>query len=135
MEKKIQIWEAKDPGRSFHYNPAVNGVENEVGSNFLNVYQEDWQKMLLRRYGNTMRLLDATYRTTKYALQLFMLVVKTNVHYVPVCDRGWNRRKYPKCNWNPEWNTSYVMVDYHEVEINDIKSWVSLCKCTSVRFP
>lgn len=83
MEKKIQIWEAKDPGRSFHYNPAVNGVENEVGSNFLNVYQEDWQKMLLRRYGNTMRLLDATYRTTKYALQFFMLVVKTNVHYVP----------------------------------------------------
>ena len=34
---------------------------------------------LMRRYGNEMILLDATYKTTQYALPLFFMAVKTNV--------------------------------------------------------
>lgn len=29
-------------------------------------------------------LIDATYKTTKYALPLFLLAVRTNVSYVPI---------------------------------------------------
>ena len=32
-------------------------------------------------YGNDICLLDATYKTTKYVLPLFFLVVKTNVSF------------------------------------------------------
>ena len=40
---------------------------------------------LLNTYGN-MVLLDATYKTTKYALPLFMLAVSTNVKYVHIAE-------------------------------------------------
>ena len=43
----------------------------------------------MTRYGNEMTLLDATYKTTRYNLPLFFLVVKTNVNYAVVggfCD-------------------------------------------------
>ena len=33
------------------------------------------------RYGKELTLLDATYRTTRYALPLFFMVVKTNIDY------------------------------------------------------
>ena len=45
------------------------------------VYQSPEMKKLYRRYGKTLLLLDATYKTTKYALPLFFLVVQTNVNY------------------------------------------------------
>ena len=38
-------------------------------------------KELFHRYGNELVLLDATYKTTKYTLPLFFLVVKTNVNF------------------------------------------------------
>ena len=36
------------------------------------------------RYGNEITLLDATYKTMRYELPLFLLVVKTNVKYIVV---------------------------------------------------
>ena len=45
------------------------------------IQQEDWQKELLVRYGNTVTLMDATYKTTKYIMPLFFVCVKTNVSY------------------------------------------------------
>lgn len=36
---------------------------------------------MLHRYGQELCCLDATYKTTKYALQMFFIVVKTNVDY------------------------------------------------------
>ncbi|RXN13935.1 calcium-responsive transcription factor-like protein [Labeo rohita] len=50
---------------------------------FLFIHQNAQQQELLKRYGD-MVLLDATYRTTKYALPLFLLVVRTNVGYKPI---------------------------------------------------
>ena len=35
------------------------------------VHQTTWQKQLLARYGNTISLINATYKTTKYELALF----------------------------------------------------------------
>ena len=45
------------------------------------VYQNGWQRRLFSRYGKELTLLDATYRTTRYALPLFFMVVKTNIDY------------------------------------------------------
>ena len=38
-------------------------------------------KRTYRKYAPYLILLDATYRTTKYPLPLYFLVVKTNVNY------------------------------------------------------
>ncbi|RXN31442.1 sentrin-specific protease 2-like isoform X2 [Labeo rohita] len=52
---------------------------------FLFIHQNAQQQELLKRYGD-MVLLDATYRTTKYALPLFLLVVRTNVGHKPIAE-------------------------------------------------
>ena len=38
------------------------------------VHQEQWQQQLMLTYGNTMCLMDATYKTTCYDLPLFLFV-------------------------------------------------------------
>ncbi|XP_028414338.1 uncharacterized protein LOC114537497 [Dendronephthya gigantea] len=55
-------------------------------SNFLFVHQEEWQRKLLLKYGSDLALLDATYKTTKYAMPLFFLCVHTNVGYKVVAE-------------------------------------------------
>ncbi len=48
------------------------GVSNEgYTQTLLWVHQEKWQKDLLVKYGNTITLIDATYKTTRYDLALF----------------------------------------------------------------
>ena len=46
-------------------------MENEPNS-FLFVCQSKWQKYLFQRYGNELILLDATYKTTRYSLPIFI---------------------------------------------------------------
>ena len=41
---------------------------------------------VLTRYGNTLILIDATYKSTKYSIPLFFLCVKTNVSYTVVAE-------------------------------------------------
>ena len=43
-------------------------------------FNKKWQKELLTRYGNTVTLMDATYKTTKYSIPLFFVCVKTNAN-------------------------------------------------------
>ena len=50
----------------------------------LYVHQEEWQKKLLGQYGNTLTLIDAIYKTTKYCS--FFVCVKTNVSYSVVAE-------------------------------------------------
>lgn len=45
------------------------------------VHQNKDQKRLLELYGNDMVFLDATYKTTSYALPLFFLSVQTNTDH------------------------------------------------------
>ena len=67
---KIKEWEKANPRPLFYYRPV--GKNMGVGENckegeqtFLYVHQEEWQKELLSTYGNTITLMDATYKTTK----------------------------------------------------------------------
>ena len=69
--------------RPFSVSPIDNTSEDEkqdITANILEKLlfadQTTWQKRLMTRYGNKMTLLDATYKTTKYSLPLFFLVVK-----------------------------------------------------------
>ena len=103
---KIEVWQRESPNNKTYFRPkgessiGVSNDENdengEVGededepeikiiadrdNSLVFVYQAEWQKRLLCRYGNELSLLDATCKTTRYALPLFFLVVKTNVDY------------------------------------------------------
>ena len=48
------------------------------------VHQTKFQKRMLKRYGNSICLLHAIYKTTKCSLPLFFVVVKTNVNHQAV---------------------------------------------------
>ena len=94
------------------------------GENLLFVYQSAWQKRLLLRYGNELSLLDATYKTTKYALPLFFLVVKTNVDYqiVAFVTESESIESITEAleiikEWNPDYQPRYFMTDYSKEEI------------------
>ncbi len=50
------------------------------------VHQEEWQRDLLVKFGNTITLINATYKTTKYEVPVFFLSVKTNVNYIVVAE-------------------------------------------------
>ena len=50
------------------------------------VHQEQWQQQLMFTYGNTMCLMDATYKTTRYDLPLFFICVRTNAGYCVVAE-------------------------------------------------
>ena len=52
---------------------AVNAVPSG-NEKMMFVYQSKELKNMYERYGNHMILLDATYKTTKYALPLFFVV-------------------------------------------------------------
>ena len=74
---------------------------------------------LLQRYENEMCLLDETYKTTRLALPLIFLVVKTNVDYQVVAAlliEGETRENITAAltkikEWNPDFNSLYAMVD------------------------
>ena len=102
--------------------------DSSIGSAFLFVHQEGWQQQLLVKYGNTMTLLDATYKTTKYTLPLFLLCVRTNNGYIPVAEFIVERETETSIaealqiisNWNKEWKPPCFMVDYSTAELNGI---------------
>ena len=103
---------------------------SEPGNSLLFVYQSHWQRRLLLRYGNEMSFLDATYKTTRYALPLFFLVVKTNAGYqivaTFVCESESTSSIHEALSiikkMTPEWNPLFFMTDYCNEEINAIES-------------
>ena len=56
-------------------------ITEDSDGKMLFIYQSEQMKRIYRRYGKDLVLLDATYKTTKYSLPLYFLVVKTNVNY------------------------------------------------------
>ena len=82
------------------------------------------------RYGNEITFLDATYKTTRYELPLFFLVVKTNVNYAVVgvfviqnettADITEALQLFRK--WNPTWSPKYFMTDFCQEEISSIEA-------------
>ncbi len=79
------------PGKSDCHQPEEEGhtlavEEKSFEETLLYVHQEEWQKELLTCCGNTLTLMDATYKTTKYSIPLFFVYVKTNVSYTVVAE-------------------------------------------------
>ena len=59
---------------------AIREVVKEENK-MLFVYQNFKMRRLYSRYGRNLILLDPTYKTTKYALPLYFMVVQMNVNY------------------------------------------------------
>ena len=93
---KIEEWKKEYPQDKFFFRGYGEIVDEEPPDNsedeikvkqtgstqkLLFVHQTAFHRQLLKRYGNHICLLDATYRTTKYSIPLFFVVVKTNVDY------------------------------------------------------
>lgn len=97
-------------------------------SRLLFVHQTKFQSRLLERYGNSICLLDATYKTTKYSLPLFFVVVKTNVDYQVVSSfvvQDETRAAITEAlriikKRNPKWDPKCFMVDNCDEEIKSI---------------
>jgi len=64
----------------------ILGCSKQCFQSSLYMHQTPWQQQLLERYGNTISLLDTTYKTTHYELALFFVCVWTNVGYLVVAD-------------------------------------------------
>ena len=102
--------------------------EQQAEQNFLYIHQEEWQKDLLTTYGNTITLIDATYKTTKYSIPLFFLCVKTNVNYTVVAEfvlQSENTEHIFEAlsiikSWTPSWNPKYFITDYSDAEMSAI---------------
>ena len=75
------------------------------------------QQDLLTQYGNTITLMDATYKTTRYELPLFFITVRTNVGYSVVAEFVIQHEKTEDISealnllktWNPTWCPKYVL--------------------------
>jgi hypothetical protein len=80
---------------------------------------------MLQRYDEEMVFLDATYRTTKYALPLFFLCVHANSGYYVVGAFVTQREDSQSISeelsilkdQNPSWNTKSFMIDACEMEM------------------
>lgn len=102
---------------------------DDTSGTFLLIHQTKEQKELLKKYGN-MTLLDATYKTSKYALPLFLVVVRTNVSYMPIAE-FLVERESTACitealqilkQWNPQWEPHSFMLDYCDEEYQALES-------------
>lgn len=122
---KIEQWKKYQPKDNFYLQPysEVDGVITQL----IFYQQTEWQKYLLDRYGSVC-FIDATYKTTKYALPLFLLVVKTNVNYCVVAS-FFIQYKHSKSiedaikvikSLNDTWSPQYFVTDYCEAEYNAI---------------
>ena len=104
--------------------------ENIIKNRFLFAHQEPWQQRLLMRYGKDMVFMDATYKTTKYALPLFFLCVHTNVGYKVIAEFICQYEDSSSIaealsviqSWNPTWKPKYFMTDYSTCEIDAIEA-------------
>ena len=141
LRLKVQKWEKDSPNSHFYFRPHTESTEdnklNKLEQTLLYVHQEPWQQTLMVKYGNTISLMDATYKTTKYELALFFIAVKTNVEYTAVADFVLQSETAKQIRealqilspwWNPTWQPPYFMVDYSEAEIEAIQGTFPACK-------
>ena len=152
--EKIKVWRAENEDDFFEFRPYVDPESKDVATDsveedkseddeleeikvddgtsnngLLFVHQTNWQRRLLNRYGNELCLLDASYRTTKYSLPLYFLVVKTNMEYKVVASFVTQSETTDAIKealsvvmkWNPDWDPKHFMVDYAEEEISAVE--------------
>ena len=80
----------------------------------------------MKKCGNRIVLLDATYKTTNYSISLFFVAVKTNVKYMVVGSFAIQEETTEAIteaagifrSWNKSWNPVCFMVDNYIEEIH-----------------
>ena len=85
---------------------------------------------LYQKYGKDFVLLDATYKTCRYALPLFFLVVRTNINYQVVgifitqeeTSDAIKEALLKLREMTPDVTPRYGMVDFSEPEIKALES-------------
>ena len=138
LRLKVEEWKKGNPTSSFYFRPFgkitttsefSDKLEDE--QTFLYIHQDEWQRELLTTYGNTITLMDATYKTTKYSIPLFFLCVKTNVNYTVVAefvlqtensDHIFEALSIIK-SWTPNWDPKYFITDYLDAEMSAINKF------------
>ena len=80
--EKVEKW--RSGGNVDNWFVRLSEDQEQGHTPLLIVLQTEWQKRLLNLYGKELVFLDATYKTTKYAMPLFFLVVHTNSGYIVV---------------------------------------------------
>ncbi|XP_052097298.1 uncharacterized protein LOC127732258 [Mytilus californianus] len=128
----VRRWEAEYKLDTFFLRLGSDGKQKEKSNDdieevpqFLFVHQSETQKRLLNIYGQEICLLDATYKTSRYDLPLFLVCVNTNVGYSVVASfivANENRYTIQEAliklrDWNPMWKPKYFMCDFDLREI------------------
>lgn len=118
LSRLVQNWQAQYPDDKFFLRC------KDSNNKFSFVHQTGGQRKLLQRYGS-LCLLDATYKTSKYALYLFFLVVRTNEDYQIVATFITENEDSSSIaealrmvrEWNFNWSWKYFMTDYDTSEM------------------
>ena len=155
LAHKIAEWQQESPQDKFFLRPSTKSASESFESaqevleeddimwqmndadlhadkqstDLLFVHQTHWQRTLLEKYGNEICLLDATYKTSRYALPLFFLCIKTNVNYCVVGsfviqhETRWAIAEALDVlrEWNPQWSPRLFMTDFSDPEIKAIE--------------
>ena len=95
------------------------------GESLLFIHQSTWQRSMLEKYGGEICLLDATYKTTKFAIPLYFLCVLSNYGYLVVASFVTESESSASIKealtilkeWNENWKARYFMTDFDEREI------------------
>jgi len=103
---------------------------DDQASSAILVHQSCFQQRLLQRYGDSVCLLDATYKTTLYDLPLFMMCVLTNCGYVVVGEFVTADEQSPSIiaglkalqQHTPDWKPQFVMADFSEAQITAVET-------------
>ena len=111
----------------FDETDAVNVVASGNGK-IMFFYQAKETKKMCKSYGNHRILLDTTYKTTKYALPLLFIVVKTNVHFQLCCVKALQEESTKMITkalkifkeWNSMISPRYTFVDFCKHEITSL---------------
>jgi MULE transposase domain len=143
LAKKIDSWRLQRPDDCWYYRQSVQEQGSEVdfqlngtssnaavgnAENFLLIHQTSWQKRLLIMYGQELVFMDATYRTTKYAIPMFFICVHTNCGYfvvgVIVVEKEDSQSLAEALrifsNMNNQWSPKAFMIDASDMEMKAI---------------
>ena len=117
VSMKVTEYHKLSPETKIHFIQFTKSDENENGTELLWVHQDQllWQQDLLIKYGNTVTMIDATYKTTKYDLPLFFITVHTNTGYCVVAEfivQSETKEHIQNAlsiikSWNPQWAPKY----------------------------
>ena len=139
LQERINNWKEERTDINWFFRPSTDvtplvleedKMTTNVSQSFLLVFQTTWQQKLLARYGNELVFLDATYKTTRYAIPLFFLCVQTNSGYCVVATLVMEREDSQSLSealgvvrdMNPNWSPNAFMVDSSEIEMNAISN-------------